>query len=214
MNDLPESTGEEQTLVQKYGLKVPNEIVASIYSEKPKVPVLMSRAAFRADAVRTAPEVRIQRQRRTLLRNMLGVVAISLPFLLWVKVAFFTPQAETPSYVSNPTPQTGSQPGERLLANAASIPTGQSLAFSDPNYGPMLLIHLESGAFVAYSAICTHAGCTVQFNPNAQEIACPCHGAVFDPNNNAQVLAGPAPYPLQKISTRYDQASGNIYLEG
>jgi len=213
MIDLSESEDSEQTtkrLGEKYGLKVPNDIVASIYSEKPKVPVLMSRAAFRADAVRTAPEVRVQRQRRNLLRNTLGVVAISLPFLLWLKVAFFTPQAETPSYVSNPS----SQPGERLLANGSSIAAGQSLALSDPNIGPMLLIHLESGEFVAYSAICTHAGCTVQFNPNAQEIACPCHGAVFDPNNNAQVISGPAPSPLQKITIRYDQTSGNVYLQG
>lgn len=213
MIELSGSEDNEQTakvLTEKYRLKVPSDIVASVYSEKPKVPVLMSRAAFRADAIRTAPEVRVQRQRRNLLRNMLGVVAISLPFLLWVKVAFFTPPSETPSYVLNPS----SQPGERLLANAASIPAGQSLALSDPNYGPMLLIHLENGQFVTYSAICTHAGCTVQFNPHAQEIACPCHGAVFDPNNNAQVLAGPAPYPLQKITTRYDQASGNVYLVG
>ncbi len=168
----------------------------------------MSRAAFRSDAVRTAPEVRRQRERRNFLRNMLGLVAVSVPFLLWLKVAL-TPPAQVPVYVSNPS----SQAGERLLANASNIPVGQSLALNDPNFGPMLLIHLENGQFVAYSAICTHAGCTVQFNPNAQEIACPCHGAVFDPNNNAQVLAGPAPYPLQKIATRYDQASGNVYLQ-
>ncbi len=198
-----------ETLTEKYELKVPSDVVSSIYSSKPKVPVLMSRAAFRADAVRTAPEVRRQRERRNFLKNVLGVVAVSVPFLLWMKVAFFTPPAQVPVYVSNPNPQAG----ERLLANASNIPVGQSLALNDPNFGPMLLVHLGNGQFTAYSAICTHAGCTVQFNPGAQEIACPCHGAVFDPNNNAQVLAGPAPYPLQKIATRYDQASGNIYLQ-
>jgi thiosulfate dehydrogenase [quinone] large subunit len=199
-----------ETLARKYELKVPSDVVASIYDSHPKVPVLMSRAAFRADAVRTAPEVRVQRQRRNFLRNVLGLAAVSLPFLLGIKVAFFSPQAQAPSYVSNPTPQTG----PRLLANASNIAAGQSLALSDPTYGPMLLIHLMNGQFVAYSAICTHAGCQVQFDPSAQDIACPCHGAVFDPSNNARVLAGPAPYPLQKILTRYDQASGNIYLQG
>ncbi len=199
-----------ETLARKYEMKVPSDVVASIYDSHPKVPVLMSRAAFRADTVRTAPEVRVQRERRNFLRNVLGLAAVSVPFLLWIKVAFFSPQAQAPSYVSNPVAQTG----ERLLANASNIGAGQSLALSDPTYGPMLLIHLMNGQFVAYSAICTHAGCQVQFDPSAQDIACPCHGAVFDPSNNARVLAGPAPYPLQKILTRYDQASGNIYLQG
>lgn len=199
-----------ETLARKYELKVPSDVLASIYDSHPKVPVLMSRAAFRADAVRTAPEVRVQRERRNFLRNVLALAAVSLPFLLWIKVAFFSPQAQAPSYVSNPVPQTG----ERLLANASNIAAGQSLALSDPTYGPILLIHLMNGKIVAYSAICTHAGCQVQFDPSAQDIACPCHGAVYDPSNNAQVIAGPAPYPLQKISIRYDQASGNIYLQG
>jgi Rieske Fe-S protein len=197
-----------RTLTQKYGLKAPDDVVASIYRSRPEIPVLMSRAAFRADAVRTAPEIRIQMARRNFVRNMLGLVAFSVPVLLWLKVAFFSPQPQAPSYVSNPSSQTG----ERLLANASNIPSGQSLTLSDPNFGPILLIHLENGQFVTYSAFCTHAGCTVQFDPSAQDIACPCHGAVFDPSNNAQVLVGPAPYPLQKIPTRYDQSSGNIYL--
>ena len=202
--------GQAESLSRKYELKVPVDVIESIYTSKPKVPVLLSRAAFRADAVRTAPEVRLQRERRNFLRNMLGVAAVTLPFLLWVKVAFFSPQAQAPTYVSNPGPQTG----ERLLANSSNIALGQSLALSDPTYGPILLIHLMNGQIVAYSAICTHAGCQVQFDPSAQDIACPCHGAVFDPSNNAQVIAGPAPYPLQKIPTRYDQASGNIFLQG
>ena len=99
------------------------------------------------------------------------------------------------------------------MASASSIPVGQALTLNDPSFGPMLLIHLTNGQFVAYSAICTHAGCTVQFNVHAQEIACPCHGAVFDPNNQAQVLAGPAPYPLREIGIRYDETSGHIYLQ-
>ena len=202
-----------EILAQKYELKIPNDVVASIYESKPKLPVLMSRAAFRADAVRTAPEVRTRRERRNFLRNMLGLVAVSVPFLLWAKAAFFTPPAQIPTYVSNPSVQ-GPHPGEKLLVNAQNIATGQSLALNDPNYGPMLLIHLLSGQYVAYSSICTHAGCQVQFDPSQQHIACPCHGAVFDPSNNAQVLAGPAPYPLQKIPIRYDQTSGNVYLEG
>jgi Rieske Fe-S protein len=207
----PQNTQDQaESLARKYELKVPTDIIESTFTSKPKLPVLLSRAAFRADAVVTAPEVRRQRQRRNFLRNIFGIAAATLPFLLLVKVAFFSPQAQAPSYVSNPSPQTG----ERLLANSSNILLGQSIALSDPTYGPILLIHLTNNQIVAYSAICTHAGCIVQFNPSAQEIACPCHGAVYDPSNNARVIAGPAPYPLQRIPIRYDQASGNIFLQG
>ena len=194
-------------LTQDYGLNVPEETIASVYSHKPKLRVLLSRSSFRADAVRTDRNVSVQRARRNLLRNLLGLTVIFVPFLVWLKVAF-SPQSQLPSYVSNPS----SQAGERLLAKASSIPVNQSISISDPTFGPFLLIHLDSGQFVAYSSICTHAGCQVQFDPYAKDIACPCHGAVYNPYNSAEVIAGPAPSPLQKIPIRYDQTTGNIYL--
>jgi Rieske Fe-S protein len=192
----------------EYGVSIPEDIVASIYSEKPKLRVLLSRSSFRADTVRTDRRISVERGRRDFLRNVMALVVISVPFLVWLKVAFFSPQSQTPSYVLN----AGSPTGERLLAKASSIPIDQSVSFNDPTYGPFLLIHLDNGQFVAYSSICTHAGCQVQFDPNAKDIACPCHGAVYNPYNNAQVIAGPAPYPLPKIPIRYDQTTGNIYL--
>lgn len=192
---------------RRYDLRIPIDILASAFTPNPQVPILMSRAAFRADAVRSAPEVRRFKERRNFLRSMLGMIAVSVPFILLLKAAL-NPPGQVPVYVSNAF----ARPGEQLLANASSIPSGRALTLNDPNIGPMLLIHLTNGQFVAYSAICTHAGCTVQFNQHAQEIACPCHDAVFDPSNNAQVLAGPAPSPLRKIAIRYDSASGNIYL--
>lgn len=197
-----------KTLTEKYGMKIPQEVIASIYTSNPKLRTLLSRASFRADAVRSDERIRVQRERRDFLRNLLGIAVISVPVLLWLKVALFTPQAQVPTYVSNP------QTGGRVLARASSIPVGESTTLNDPSLGPIILIHLQTGRFVAYSAICTHAGCTVQFDPSAQDIACPCHGAVFDPSNNAQVLVGPAPVPLPTIPIQNDQASGNIYLLG
>jgi len=195
-------------LIRDYNLKVSEDIVWSVYSEKPKLRVLLSRSSFRADAARTDRNVSIQRERRSLLRNMLGFGAVFVPVLVWVKVAFFTPQPLQPTYVSNP----GIAGGGRLLANASSIPVNQSISIDDPTFGPFLLIHLDNGQFVAYSSICTHAGCQVQFDPYGKDIACPCHGAVFDPYHSARVLAGPAPVPLQTIPIHYDSTTGNIYL--
>jgi rieske iron-sulfur protein len=53
---------------------------------------------------------------------------------------------------------------------------------------------------VAYSAICTHLGCTVLPRLSAQGyIVCPCHGSIFDPANAAAVVHGPATRPLPAL---------------
>ena len=57
--------------------------------------------------------------------------------------------------------------------------------------------HLRfSGGVFAYSAICTHQGCTLGYNPTANSLDCPCHGSTFDVANGGAVLGGPAPAPL------------------
>jgi len=200
-----------EELIEKYGLKIPKEIVTSVFMGQPKLPVLLSRASFRPDAdVRTGQRTRFQRERRDFLHSILGFAAVSVSALVLLKIATLpSSQGQPPTYVSQPGTQNG-----RLLANAANIPSNQSLALNDPTFGPIILIHLDNGQVVAYSSICTHAGCQVQFDPAGRDIACPCHGAVYDPYNNAQVVAGPAPYPLQKVPLQYDASTGNIYLSG
>jgi len=210
-----EETNEEfaKHLSQEYDLKVPEDVVASIYTSKPKITPLFARASFRSGGtVRSSERVR-RRQRRNFLRNIMGLAAISVPVLVWLKTAYLSPQVQTPSYVTNTASLPSTAPsGARLLVNAASVPPGQSMTFSDPTQGQFVLIHLANGQFVAYSTFCTHAGCQVQFDPSSMDLLCPCHGAVYDPSNGAQVLAGPAPYPLRSIPVQYDQSSGNVYL--
>jgi cytochrome b6-f complex iron-sulfur subunit len=48
--------------------------------------------------------------------------------------------------------------------------------------------------FYAVSAVCTHLGCITQWKPEADQIACPCHGSKFRPNGVK--IEGPAPRPL------------------
>jgi rieske iron-sulfur protein len=53
---------------------------------------------------------------------------------------------------------------------------------------------------VAYSAICTHLGCTVLPSLSEQGyIVCPCHASLFDPAAAAQVITGPANRPLPAL---------------
>lgn len=59
---------------------------------------------------------------------------------------------------------------------------------------PVLVLSLEGKKFRAFSAICTHLGCIVKWDPAAQKILCPCHAGVFGPDG--KVLSGPPPRPL------------------
>jgi Rieske Fe-S protein len=61
---------------------------------------------------------------------------------------------------------------------------------------PVLISQPKAGTVKAFSAICTHMGCTVA--PKGEELDCPCHGSRFNIETGA-VLNGPASAPLAKI---------------
>ena len=87
---------------------------------------------------------------------------------------------------------------EAPIARVADVPRGSAVEFTDAQLQqPAVLVHLEDGDFAAYSAVCTHQGCTVNYRDG--KLACPCHGSVFDPARAAAVDAGPAPRPLPEI---------------
>jgi thiosulfate dehydrogenase [quinone] large subunit len=214
-----EEPDQTEKLVAKYNLQVPKEIASSVLMRQPKVPVLLSRASFRPDVdVRMERRTQFQQGRRQFLRGIMGIVGISVIGLFLLKtLSVSSPQVVSASNAQPVTPtsrSSGTANSGQLLVNASNIPPNRSLVFNDPAAGPIVLIHLDNGQFVAYSTICTHAGCQVQFDPQSKDLVCPCHGAVYDPYNKAQVLAGPAPYPLQSIPIQYDSSTGNIYLTG
>jgi thiosulfate dehydrogenase [quinone] large subunit len=104
--------------------------------------------------------------------------------------------------------------GGALIGSVKTLPLNSARPFTDPRTGePAVLIHLGTGRFVAYSAVCTHAGCTVAFDSARGELVCPCHGSTYDPRHRAQVVAGPAPRPLPVVPVRVD-ALGNAYAAG
>jgi thiosulfate dehydrogenase [quinone] large subunit len=84
------------------------------------------------------------------------------------------------------------------IAQLDSIPVGGAIGFQDAA-GPAILIRTGQQQVVAYSRVCTHAGCLVGYDQQAEMIVCPCHGAEFDPRKGAQVVAGPAPAPLPSV---------------
>jgi len=61
----------------------------------------------------------------------------------------------------------------------------------------------DAGKVTALNPICTHAGCTVQFNAAEQSWDCPCHGGRF--NVSGKVLTGPPTIDLERVIISYDQ---------
>ncbi len=100
------------------------------------------------------------------------------------------------SRVRAPANRTGSEG----IKEVESLAENSSRQIRNPRTGgPAVLVRLPSGETVAYSAVCTHQGCTVGYDPQRQLLVCPCHGSTFDPARGAKVLSGPATRPLEKL---------------
>ncbi len=68
--------------------------------------------------------------------------------------------------------------------------------------------------FVAYSKVCTHAGCPVGlYQPESHELLCPCHQSSFDVLRQARPTFGPAAAPLPQLPLRID-AGGFLVASG
>jgi thiosulfate dehydrogenase [quinone] large subunit len=105
--------------------------------------------------------------------------------------------ANEPSSPAQSPPHT-SAPGT-AIGLASSVPVGQARSFTDPATGdPAWVVQPSAGRFVAFDAVCTHAGCAVQYDPTNAQFVCPCHGGAYDARTG-QVLQGPPPAPLQRI---------------
>jgi ubiquinol-cytochrome c reductase iron-sulfur subunit len=85
---------------------------------------------------------------------------------------------------------------------------------------PLVVVRIASGV-VAYSKICTHAGCAISLyrKPTFADVeskpalVCPCHYSTFDPAQNGKVLFGPAGRPLPRLPLEVD-AEGNLRAAG
>jgi len=80
--------------------------------------------------------------------------------------------------------------GSSQIIELSKINIGETHQFALSNGMPAILFRTKTGVF-AYSATCTHEGCTVAYQSSNKSLYCPCHGAEFDPFKNGGVIAGP-----------------------
>ncbi len=181
-----------------------------------------------------SPERRVLLQSGILAGISLVVASFALPVRLLGRSSG-TPTASGGTG-SGGTAGASSSPGSTATATrgpAASVPAGAikvatvadvsrrgSVAFAVPASAPAplpagdpaVIVRLKDGTFVAYDAVCTHEGCTVEWDAADGVLLCPCHGAAFDAADHAAVLQGPTNTPLASLPIVVDAATGNIYL--
>ena len=85
----------------------------------------------------------------------------------------------------------GAAAAPAALASTSDVPVGGGKILTDKK---IVLTQPKAGEFHGFSAVCTHAGCTVG-SVSDGTINCPCHGSRFSVTNGA-VVTGPAPTPL------------------
>ena len=116
---------------------------------------------------------------------------------------------------------------------AADVPVGGLLTVfpdghPDSSDGQAVLIRVEPNllhpkaaraswspqGLIAYSKICTHAGCPVGlYQAASHQLLCPCHQSTFDVLNHAEPQIGPAAAPLPQLPLDID-ADGYVIATG
>jgi Rieske Fe-S protein len=72
---------------------------------------------------------------------------------------------------------------------------------------PAILVRTPDGTFKAFTAVCTHLDCTVQYRPETTQIWCACHNGLYDLAGN--VVSGPPPRPLEAFTVNLRGDAGN-----
>jgi len=128
-------------------------------------------------------------QRRTLIRWLLGSgFTASIASFLYPAAKFMIPP-------------------EVSEASVNEVPAGKVQDLK-PNSGkivrfgsrPALLVRVSENEWRAWSAVCSHLNCTVQFREDDRQIWCACHNGVYD--LNGKVVSGPPPAPLEEYAVR------------
>jgi cytochrome b6-f complex iron-sulfur subunit len=89
-----------------------------------------------------------------------------------------------------------------IKPNDVKANSGQIFRFGNQ---PAILIRTPGGDLRAFSAVCTHLSCIVQYRSDLSQIWCACHNGHYD--LNGKNIAGPPPKPLEEyvVNVRGDQ---------
>ncbi|MFP3565641.1 arsenate reductase (azurin) small subunit [Paraburkholderia sp. SIMBA_030] len=155
-------------------------------------------------------------RRRTFLKLGGGSIAATAASALVPKVATAANPVDTSRtklpYPRKPVTQVGrmalNTPVSFIYPYTASPCTALKLGSRVPGgVGP-------DGDIVAYSAMCTHMGCPVAYEPTTKVFKCPCHFSMFDAEKAGQMIAGQATENLHRVRLHYDEKTGTMSAVG
>jgi cytochrome b6-f complex iron-sulfur subunit len=63
---------------------------------------------------------------------------------------------------------------------------------------PAIVVRTPDGEFRAFTAVCTHLDCTVQYKADTHQLWCACHNGMYDLGGNN--VSGPPPRPLEPFA--------------
>jgi Rieske Fe-S protein len=96
-----------------------------------------------------------------------------------------------------PLPEQGAEASSVVAARVQELPVGASKLFRFGSQ-PAIVLRTSAGELRAFSAVCTHLQCTVQYRADLDRIWCACHNGLFD--LTGKNIGGPPPRPLEQLS--------------
>ena len=116
---------------------------------------------------------------------------------------------------NNPASPSSSKPtsGTKLEVNLSQHPELQQVGGSKTftlGSTPIRVFRTGQTSFKALSRICTHQGCTINWQNSASKFKCPCHGSEF--NQSGSVIKGPASSSLQSFTTQFDSQTNILTI--
>lgn len=134
---------------------------------------------------------------RILADAMRGVVH---PLAETLAATRITPMASARRYIQENAAFPWHFFGDRLSPESTeirSLPRGRGKLFMTRTLRKLAVYRDADGELHAFSAVCPHMGCIVDFNPAESSWDCPCHGSRFD--LGGRVLNGPAITGLERV---------------
>ena len=92
-----------------------------------------------------------------------------------------------------------------VVVPSSSVPVGGGYIDKSNN---VVVTQPQAGVFKAFTAVCTHQGCTVGGVAD-NRIVCPCHGSVFSAQDGS-VINGPAASPLAAMTAKVNGANVDV----
>ncbi len=132
--------------------------------------------------------------RRGILNFLLGTSTVAtLAAILYPVIRFMVP----PRVVESSTSSV-------VAAKTSEVKVNEGKIFKFGSK-PGLLVQTGAGEYRAFSAVCTHLDCTVQYKPDEKLIWCACHNGRYD--LTGKNISGPPPRPLEEytVNVRGDE---------